>query len=161
MRGSLSILALATLLHACAQGGSACDATGCRYEVEGTLGTRGAQWERPSDAMCGAPLAGTSFGYATHVFRNDGPARTYEVHLEGAPTDPLLTLGDPFVFVYLGRRVPPDVTQCLGANDDNGTSLSSMAVVDVPSGASITVVATTYGTGDAGTYRVRVLPFAG
>ena len=161
MRRSLCILALSTLLHACAQGGGACDATGCRYEVEGTLRARGAQWERPADATCSAPVAGTSFAYATHVFRNDGPARTYEVHLEGAPSDPLLTLRDPFVFVYLGRRIPPDVTQCLGADDDGGTGLSSMALVDVPDGASITVVATTYGTGDAGTYRVRVLPFAG
>jgi hypothetical protein len=128
--------------------------------VPGELDASDPTFPRPLGASCPSALE-TAYEspFDTFTFCNDGPTATFEISQLGTLSDATLTLQDPYLVVYDGPNLPGDVRQCLAQNDDGvpGTGDSRLSV-EVASGQTITVVASTFepaATG-VGTYRLTL-----
>jgi hypothetical protein len=120
--------------------------------LPGTI-TAGPTFHRPT-ADCGAPSTGTATAvfYDVHVFCNPGIARSFDFQLTRAASGGIT---DPFIVIERGTG---DVSTlvCVASDDDGAGLPNSLATAMIPSGATISVVATTYDNDDTGDYTLTI-----
>lgn len=135
-----------------------------RLSITGDLSVTSYRWNRPSVGLAcpGANVLNTGYPYALHVFCNQSEEpRTVDIAMTAQAPTPV---DDPLLVLYDGERLPADVRQCRGFNDDDETSVNAVLEdVTIAPGGRVLVVATTFDGAEisleeGGLYHLAVVP---